>query len=125
MTILLKGYSVKNGLLCVIARSTRRGNLICSMEKHGFVYILSNTRHTVLYGGVTSNLPVRISQHKEGKGSIVARRYCVDQLVYYEVCDTIEAAINREKQLKAGSRAKKEKCIRSINPEWHDLSKML
>jgi putative endonuclease len=76
----------------------------------------------VLYIGVTSNLPQRILQHKTKhyKNSFSAR-YNLDKLVYYETFQMIGEAIGREKQLKAGNRATKEKLINSINAEWRDL----
>ena len=76
--------------------------------KPGYVYILTNKNNTTLYVGVTSNLIKRIHQHKEKyyKKSFSAR-YNLNKLVYYEVFQMIGDAIAREKQLKAGSRAKK------------------
>lgn len=90
--------------------------------KPGFIYIITNRNNTVLYIGVTSNLPQRILQHKTKhyKNSFSAR-YNLDKLVYYETFQMIGEAIGREKQLKAGNRATKEKLINSINAEWRDL----
>tara|TARA_R110002049_G_scaffold81007_1_gene205992 strand:+ start:227 stop:514 length:288 start_codon:yes stop_codon:yes gene_type:complete len=90
--------------------------------KPGYVYILTNKNNTTLYVGVTSNLKQRILQHKErqDKKSFTAR-YNLDKLVYYEAYQMIGDAIGREKQLKAGSRAKKIALIESMNPEWLDL----
>ncbi|MFY0653144.1 MAG: GIY-YIG nuclease family protein [Cyclobacteriaceae bacterium] len=92
------------------------------MEKGGNIYILTNKNKTVLYVGVTSDLPTRIHQHKTKvfKSSFTTR-YNVDRLVYYEVFHSIEEAIAREKQLKGGSRKKKEELIDKFNPEWKDL----
>ena len=72
--------------------------------------------------GVTNNLRRRISEHKIhlNKKSFTAR-YNIEYLMYFEKHDTIVAAIEREKQLKAGSRAKKEALINKLNPEWIDL----
>lgn len=90
--------------------------------KPGFIYILTNKTHTVLYVGVTSNLPQRILDHKEHKyQNSFSSRYKVDQLVYWESFEEIGAAIMREKQLKGGSRQKKLNLINSLNPEWNDL----
>ncbi len=86
------------------------------------VYILSNVKATVLYTGVTSNLPTRISQHKQGLGGAFTKKYHVTRLVYYECCGSIVDAINREKQIKGGSREDKIKLINSINPDWMDLA---
>jgi putative endonuclease len=92
------------------------------MTKGGCVYILTNTHHTTLYTGVTSDLYARIMEHKEKKyPDSFTSRYNLTKLVYYESFYSIEEAIDREKQIKAGSRAAKEKLINSINPEWRDL----
>ena len=92
--------------------------------KPGFIYIIINKNNTTLYIGVTSNLPQRILQHKEKthKDSFSAR-YSLDKLVYYEQFQMIGDAIGREKQLKAGSRAKKIVLITAKNPNWDDLYK--
>ena len=87
----------------------------------GYVYILTNDRKTVLYTGVTSNLKGRVHQHKSGSVAGFTKKYNVKSLVYYEVLSDMYNAISREKQLKAGSRAKKEQLINSLNPEWLDL----
>jgi putative endonuclease len=90
--------------------------------KPGFIYILTNKNNTTLYVGVTSNLVNRIKQHKEKyyPKSFTAR-YSIKKLVYYETFQMIGDAISREKQLKAGNRATKIKCIESLNPDWNDL----
>lgn len=90
--------------------------------KAGFVYIHTNKNHTTLYVGVTSQIVQRIKQHKEKKypRSFTAR-YNLDKLVYYEVLRSMTEAIAREKQIKAGSRAKKVALIESVNAEWRDL----
>ena len=90
--------------------------------KEYFVYIMANSRNTVLYIGVTNNLPRRIGQHKNKGGSKFTTKYNVDRLVYFERYGEIQDAILREKQLKNGSRARKEALINSINSEWRDLS---
>lgn len=86
------------------------------------VYILSNLRHTVLYVGVTGDLVRRLAQHRNGTGSVFARRYHADQLVHVEFFDDPARAIAREKQLKAGSRRRKVALIEGGNPEWADLT---
>lgn len=90
--------------------------------KPGYIYIITNNNHTVLYTGVTSNLTKRIKEHQDKRyqGSFSAR-YNVNKLVYYEAFQLIGDAISREKQIKAGSRAKKIALINSINAEWNDL----
>lgn len=91
------------------------------MYKQSFIYILANAGNTVLYVGVTSNLIKRVWEHKHNVVQGFTEKYFVHKLVYYEVFDLIENAIMREKQLKAGSRAKKESLINRDNPEWKDL----
>ncbi len=92
------------------------------MVRGGYVYIATNKNNTVLYTGVTSELKIRIYQHKTGyyKRSF-SHRYNINKLVYYEGFHFIEEAIAREKQIKAGSRKKKIDLIVSINPKWEDL----
>ena len=86
------------------------------------VYILTNKNHTVLYTGVTSNLKLRVEQHKmKGNPKLFTARYNIDHLVYYEQFFDIGEAIAREKQVKAGSRQKKLDLINGFNSEWRDL----
>lgn len=85
------------------------------------VYMMCNRWRNVIYTGVTNDLLRRVAQHRTGSGSAFARRYNVVRLVYFEATDNAYAAIAREKQLKAGSRAKKIALIESFNPEWKDL----
>lgn len=90
--------------------------------KPGFVYIITNKYQTVVYTGVTSNLPQRILQHKNKKyPKSFSAKYDVNILVYYEQFQWIGDAITREKQIKAGPREAKNDLIRSINPTWKDL----
>jgi len=91
------------------------------MEKLPAVYILASQRNGTLYVGVTSNLVKRVWEHKNDQVEGFSRRYGVHMLVYYEILDAMDAAITREKQIKAGSRAKKLRLIESMNPEWNDL----
>ena len=87
----------------------------------GFVYIMTNERHTVLYTGVTSDLKARVWKHREKTIKGFTRRYNVTKLVYYEAFDDIACAIAREKQIKGGSREKKIELINDKNPQWRDL----
>ena len=91
------------------------------MDKQYCVYILTNKRRTVLYTGITNDLERRVYEHKGKVVDGFTKKYNVDILVYYEVFNDPLPAIEREKQLKGGSRAKKEKLIRSSNPMWIDL----
>jgi putative endonuclease len=92
-------------------------------RKNGYTYIITNAHHNVLYVGVTSDLLARIEKHRNKfYPKSFSAQYNVFKLVYYEVFpDSIVAAIAREKQLKAGSRKKKESLINSLNPGWVDL----
>lgn len=93
--------------------------------KNYFVYIITNFENTTLYVGVTNSLIRRIQEHKNGKIKGFSAKYKLTKLVYYEIYGDIYAAINREKQIKAGSRKKKEDLIKNINPEWFDLFKKI
>lgn len=86
------------------------------------VYILTNKNHTVLYIGVTSNLPGRMYQHQNEVAEGFSSRYKLRKLVYYETCGNASDAIAREKQLKKWNRAWKERLIAAENPSWRDLS---
>ena len=94
------------------------------MQKRGYTYILTNKNNTVLYVGVTSDLEKRIDQHRNGvfKNAFTSK-YNVYKLVYFEEYDSVESAIAREKQLKAGSRKKKTDLINNKNPHWEELYK--
>jgi putative endonuclease len=73
------------------------------MEKNPCVYMLASGQNGTLYIGVTSNLAVRIAQHKAGKVEGFAKKYSVNKLVWYEPHETMESAITREKQMKNGT----------------------
>lgn len=91
------------------------------MDKQPAFYILASRRNGTLYSGVTSNLVKRVWEHKSDLADGFSRRHGVHLLVYYELFDSMEMAIAREKQIKAGSRLKKLRLIESMNPDWHDL----
>jgi putative endonuclease len=84
------------------------------------VYIMTNQYHTVLYTGVTNDLPRRVFEHRSGQ-STFTKMYKATKLVYFEIGSDVNAAIAREKQIKAGSRQKKIDLINTMNPEWRDL----
>ena len=84
---------------------------------------MTNINNSVIYIGVTSKLRERIYEHKTHKYSkSFTARYNCHKLVYFESFISIEEAIGREKQIKAGPRRKKELLINRTNPEWNDLS---
>ena len=91
------------------------------MERIFSIYILTNKHDRVLYTGVTNDLKRRIFEHREGLVAGFTRRYNLHKLVYFEIANDAYAAISREKQIKAGSRAKKLALISTMNPEWRDL----
>ena len=89
--------------------------------KQPAVYIMASRRNGTLYTGVTSDLVKRVWQHREGLGDGFSKRYGCKLLVWFELADTMDAAVTREKQLKGGSRAKKLALIEAMNPAWDDL----
>lgn len=91
------------------------------MDKYYYVYILTNQRNTVLYTGVTNDLARRVYEHREKVVPGFTKKYNVNKLVYYEMTESIESAILREKQIKGGSRQKKLDLINRMNPQWRDL----
>lgn len=86
---------------------------------------MTNPVNTVLYTGVTSNLRKRVFEHKSHDIEGFSKRYNTNKLVYYEIADSIESAIIREKQIKGGSRIDKINLIESFNPSYRDLSEEL
>jgi putative endonuclease len=88
-----------------------------------FVYIMTNRpRSHVLYAGVTGNLPHRVFQHKNKLVPGFTSRYNLTRLVYYEEFVYPDAAIHREKEIKAWRRSKKIRLIELTNPHWNDLA---
>jgi putative endonuclease len=86
---------------------------------------MTNKNNSVLYTGVTNDLRKRVYQHKQKMVEGFTKKYNVNKLVYYQIAQDAVAAISREKQIKAGSRAKKIELINSLNPEWNDLYESL
>jgi putative endonuclease len=89
--------------------------------KQPCVYIVASRRNGTLYTGVTSNLPKRAFEHREGLVAGFSKKDACKILVWYELHGSTIEAITREKQIKAGSRAKKLALIESLNPDWKDL----
>lgn len=90
--------------------------------EHGYVYILTNDRLTVLYVGCTNNLRKRLVHHKNQLIPGFTKKYNVHRLVYFERLPDINAARRRERQLKSLSRKKKDAIVEVENPERRDLS---
>ncbi len=91
------------------------------MNKQPCVYLLASKRNGTLYVGVTSDLIKRVWEHKNHVANGFTKRYGVDRLVWYEVHETMESAIGREKALKEWQRAWKLELIEKFNPDWKDL----
>ena len=86
-----------------------------------YVYIVTNKRNTVLYTGVTNDLVRRVHEHRSKLIDGFTKRYNVTKLVYFEITNSIESAIAREKQIKGGSRQRKLDLINAVNREWRDM----
>ncbi|MGO9133734.1 MAG: GIY-YIG nuclease family protein [Methylovirgula sp.] len=89
--------------------------------KQPCVYIMASRRNGTLYTGVTSDLAQRTFQHRTASIGGFTARYGCKMLVWYERYERMDEAIQREKQIKAGSRDKKLSLIESLNPGWRDL----
>jgi len=91
------------------------------VNKHPAVYILASKRNGTLYIGVTSDLAKRIWEHKNNVIEGFTKRYNIHRLVWYELHENMESAINREKQMKEWKRMWKLELIENSNPDWQDL----
>ena len=89
--------------------------------KQPAVYILASKRNGTLYVGVTSDLAVRVWQHRNDIVEGFTKQHGVHMLVYFELHDDMESAIVREKRLKKWNRAWKLRLIEEMNPDWNDL----
>jgi putative endonuclease len=89
-------------------------------QRQPCVYTLASRRHGTLYIGVTSNLMARLHQHRAGVTGGFSKRYGVHRLVHFEMAETMESAITREKQLKTWRRYWKIALIEGENPFWED-----
>ena len=94
---------------------------IMKSDNQYYVYFLANRTNVALYIGVTSNIKRRVFEHKNKLVKGFTKKYDIDKLVYYEIFSDPENAILREKRLKGSSRARKNKLVESLNPEWLDL----
>jgi putative endonuclease len=89
--------------------------------KKFYVYILCSKRNGTLYTGVTSNLIKRVYEHKNNLVGGFTQKYNVHRLAWYEIHDSAESALNREKQIKRWKRVWKLELIERENPQWNDL----
>ena len=87
-----------------------------------YVYFLTNRTDSVLYVGVTNDLRRRLFEHQNELADGFTKRYHVHKLVYFETTTDVKAAIEREKQIKSWSRARKNALVKTMNPKWEDLS---
>ena len=94
-------------------------------QRQPAIYIVANKRNGTIYTGVTSDLIQRVYQHKQALVHGFTKQYGCNKLVYYEQCENMISAIEREKQIKAGSRKKKIALIERVNPRWLDLYETL
>ncbi len=91
------------------------------MTKNYYIYILANKKNGTIYTGVTNNLEQRTHQHKNNLNKGFTNKYKVKKSVYYEICEDIVRAIDREKQIKSWKRKWKLDLIEKDNPHWNDL----
>lgn len=87
-----------------------------------YVYILTNWNNKVMYTGVTNHLERRLYEHKNGLTKGFTKKYNVHKLVWFDTTSDIYSAIQKEKQIKGWTRAKKNALVQETNPEWKDLS---
>ncbi|MEI8389777.1 MAG: GIY-YIG nuclease family protein [bacterium] len=90
-------------------------------QKQYYVYFMVNFEETTLYIGVTSDLERRVYEHKNKLFEGFSKRYNLKKLVYYEIFDDINLAIEKEKYLKGKTRKFKNNLVNNFNPEWKDL----
>ena len=90
-------------------------------KRGGWVYIMANRYRGTMYVGVTANLPLRIQQHRDAKGSDFCAKYGLTKLVWAEFAEDIEACIAQEKRIKRWQREWKFELIERANPDWDDL----
>ncbi len=105
----------------VVIASEAKQSMDQSSNFQPAVYIMANHKNGTIYTGVTSDLPKRAWEHRNGAVEGFSRRYNCKRLVWFELHSTMEHAIMREKQLKAGSRRAKISQIEASNPDWRDL----
>ena len=90
-----------------------------------YVYILASKRNGTLYTGSTDDLSRRVWEYREKIRKGFTSRYDVDRLVWFEVHETREGALTRERQVKKWNRVWKRRLIEETNPDWNDLYETL
>jgi putative endonuclease len=93
-----------------------------NVERRYFVYIMANASK-LLYTGMTNSIRRRVREHKLKRTPGFAAQYNITRLVYFESFEDVRNAIEREKQIKAWTRAKRLALVESTNPKWDDLSR--
>ena len=94
-------------------------------SKTYYVYILTNWNNKVMYIGMTNNLIRRIFEHRQKKITGFTKKYNVNKLVFFDICQDVNSAIAREKELKKWRREKKDQLVMEKNPQWLDLAEEL
>ncbi|QKP78628.1 GIY-YIG nuclease family protein [Methyloligella sp. GL2] len=87
----------------------------------GWVYVLTNKPNGILYTGVTADLSRRVWQHRSGLSAYFTKRYSLNRLVWCEFHESIEAAIQKERNMKHWPRTWKVRLVLAMNPDWDDL----
>jgi putative endonuclease len=105
-----------------LSRHPAKRTLRCVRERQPCVYILASGRNGTLYIGVTSNLVGRLMQHRDGSFEGFTKRYGVTRLVWFDMADTMDGAIEAEKRIKKWPRRYKLTMIERDNPHWRDLA---
>lgn len=91
------------------------------MLREPCVYILADQNNETLYIGVTSSLRARVKQHLKKLQPGVTACHALNRLVWFEIHETMDSAVDRERQLKAGGRQQQQELINDLNPRWQDL----
>ena len=95
------------------------------MDKEYFIYIMTNYSESTFYTGMTNDIVRRVYEHKNEINDCYTSKYKISKLLYYEIFNNPNDAIEREKQIKKWGKRKKIKLINSINPDWEDLYEKL
>lgn len=91
-------------------------------DKQYYVYIITNWKDKVMYVGITNDLRRRVYEHKSKLIDGFIKKYNVNKLVYYEITENVNSALEREKEIKKWRREKKNKLVERMNKNWQDLS---